>query len=61
MAIDDEYVHLVRPFRQEIRDAPRLHQVTLLVTMVMNVWLFVFTLTFVPYGVLRWGWGYNLG
>ena len=54
------FVHLVGPLRDELRAAPPLHRRTLLIAMVLNLWLFAFTLVFVPYGIWRWGWGYSL-
>lgn len=55
------FIHPVGTFRAELRDAPRMHQVTIALGAILNVWLVVFSLAFVPYGVIEWGWGYNLG
>jgi hypothetical protein len=55
------FVHRVGPLREELRAAPSMHKWTLIIAIALNVWLFVFTLVFVPYGIWRWGWGYNLG
>ena len=55
------FVHLVGPLGDELRHAPRMHRRTLAIAIVLNLCLFIFTLVFVPFGVIRWGWGYNLG